>query len=167
GVAWIPERQIGFAGNLRCWLPARRGIKFDRSGRCRARGATTRRATAETRMSLQSELSAESEGAQVGRRSMLRNTAPSWGSLARAFHWLLAITILSMIAYGYWMNHYAPRFDRYFYRSIHADIGYVVLLLTALRLIWRAVNPAPVLPAGTPMWQRVAAHVSHGALYLF
>jgi cytochrome b561 len=97
----------------------------------------------------------------------MRNTASSWGWLARTFHWLLAITILGMIAYGYWMNHYAPRVDRYFYRSIHADIGYVVLLLTALRLIWRAVNPTPALPSGTPALQRVAAHISHGALYLF
>ena len=57
------------------------------------------------------------------------------------------------------------RADRFFYRSIHADIGYVVLLLMALRLIWRWINPVPALPADTPRWQRIAARVSHGALY--
>jgi cytochrome b561 len=97
----------------------------------------------------------------------MRNTALSWGWVARAFHWGLAFLIISMIAYGYWMNHWTPRVDRYFYRLIHADIGYVVLLLMAFRLIWRAINPAPALPQEMPLWQRVAAYISHGALYLF
>jgi len=96
---------------------------------------------------------------------MVRNTSSSWGRLARAFHWVLGITIIGMIAYGWWMNHFPARADRFFYRSIHADIGYVVLLLTVLRLIWRGLNPTPALPANAPRWERIAARVSHGALY--
>jgi cytochrome b561 len=98
---------------------------------------------------------------------MLPNTTAGWGLLARIFHWGLGLTIIGMIAFGYWMNHFAPRVDRLFYRSIHADIGYLVLLLTALRLIWRGIIPRPALPQGTPTWERVAACVNHGALYLF
>ncbi len=97
---------------------------------------------------------------------MIRNTTSSWGSAARAFHWILGITIIGMLAFGWWMNHIPARPDRLFYRSIHADIGYVVLLLTVLRLIWRGFNPAPAMPPETPKWQRIAAHISHGALYL-
>ena len=97
---------------------------------------------------------------------MIRNTTSNWGSVARAFHWILGLTIIGMLAFGWWMNHVPARPDRFFYRSIHADIGYLVLLLTVLRLIWRAFNPPPALPADTPKWQRVAAHISHGALYL-
>ena len=96
---------------------------------------------------------------------MIRNTSSSWGALARAFHWVLGVTIIGMIAYGWWMNHFPARPDRFFYRSIHADIGYVVLLLTVLRLIWRGVNPTPALPDDTTRWQRIAARVSQGALY--
>jgi cytochrome b561 len=97
---------------------------------------------------------------------MIRNTPSSWGSIARLFHWVLGFVIIGMIAYGWWMNHFPARADRFFYRSIHADIGYVVLLLTVLRVIWRAINPAPALPADTPRWQRITAQVSHWALYL-
>ena len=97
---------------------------------------------------------------------MIRNTTKSWGSLARAFHWILGLTILGMLAFGWWMNHIPARPDRFFYRSIHADIGYLLLVLTALRLIWRAINPTPALPADTPTWQRIAAWISHSALYL-
>jgi cytochrome b561 len=96
---------------------------------------------------------------------MFRNTPASWGSIARLFHWILGITILGMLAFGWWMNHIPARPDRLFYRSIHADIGYIVLLLTVLRLIWRSVNPTPALPSGTPRWQRIAAQISHWALY--
>src|ERR1700753_709042 len=97
---------------------------------------------------------------------MIRNTTKSWGTLARAFHWILGLTILGMLAFGWWMNHIPARPDRFFYRSIHADIGYVLLVLTALRLIWRAVNPTPALPAERPRCQRAAAWISHAALYL-
>jgi cytochrome b561 len=97
---------------------------------------------------------------------MIRNTPSTWGSISRWFHWVLAAAIIGMLAYGWWMNHIPARPDRYFYRSIHADIGYVVLLLTLLRLLWRAVNPTPALPEGTPRWQQMMARVSHGLLYL-
>jgi cytochrome b561 len=97
---------------------------------------------------------------------MMGNTSSSWGSVSRWFHWILGVAIIGMIAYGWWMNHFAARPDRYFYRSIHADIGYLVLLLTVLRLTWRGVNPTPALPEDTLGWQRIAARVSHALLYL-
>ena len=96
---------------------------------------------------------------------MIRNTTSSWGRVSRWFHWIMAALIIGMLAFGWWMNHIAARPDRFFYRSIHADIGYVVLLLTVIRLIWRGANPTPALPADTPRWHRIAARVSHGALY--
>jgi cytochrome b561 len=42
----------------------------------------------------------------------------------------------------------------------------VILLLTLIRLVWRGVNPIPELPFDTPRWQRLAARISHWALYL-
>jgi cytochrome b561 len=99
-------------------------------------------------------------------QDMIRNTISSWGSVSRWFHWILAVMIISMLAYGWWMNHIPARADKVFYRSIHADIGYVVLLLIVVRLIWRSLNPTPALPSDTPRWQRVAAHISHWALYI-
>ena len=48
---------------------------------------------------------------------MLRNTSTNWGSLSRWFHWILGIVIIGMIAYGWWMNHFPARADRFFYRS--------------------------------------------------
>jgi cytochrome b561 len=97
---------------------------------------------------------------------MIRNTTTGWGSVSRWLHWILALAIIGMIGFGWWVNHVPARPDRFFYRSIHADIGYVVLLLMVLRLAWRAANPTPALPAESRPWQRIAAGISHGALYL-
>lgn len=97
---------------------------------------------------------------------MIRNTTRTWGLVARAFHWILGLAIIGMLAYGYWFNHYAARPDRFFHRSIHADIGYVILLLMVARLIWRGLNPVPALPDGTPAWERALAHINHWALYV-
>ena len=96
---------------------------------------------------------------------MIRNTKAGWGSVARGLHWVLALAIIGMIGFGWWMNHIPARPDKFFYRSIHADIGYLILLLMVLRLIWRGVNPTPALPSVTPRWQRISASVSHWALY--
>lgn len=101
-----------------------------------------------------------------GAGRMIRNTKSSWGSVARGFHWVLAVAIIGMIGFGWWMNHFPARPDRFFYRSIHADIGYAVLLLTLLRLVWRGLNPTPALPDDTLRWHRIAAWVGHAALYV-
>jgi len=97
---------------------------------------------------------------------MLKNTVKTWGSVTRTLHWVSAILIMGMIGYGWWMNHIPERSDRYFYRSIHADIGYVVLLLLVVRLAWRLMNPTPALPADTPPAGRWVARAVQGALYL-
>ena len=96
---------------------------------------------------------------------MIRNTTSNWGSVARAFHWILGLTIIGMLAFGWWMNHIPARPDRFFYRSIHADIGYLLLALMVLRLVWRWINPVPAMPAETPKWERIAARAGHFALY--
>ena len=96
---------------------------------------------------------------------MIGNSKSSWGSVSRWFHWGLGLAIILMIAYGWWMNHIPARADKFFYRSIHANIGYVILLLMALRLIWRAFNPVPAMPPEMPRWQRIAASINHWILY--
>lgn len=97
---------------------------------------------------------------------MIRNTNSAWGNVSRWFHWALGITIIGMLAYGWWMNHIPARPDRLFHRSIHADIGYAVLLLMVVRLIWRGINPTPAFLSDTPRWQRITARTSHWLLYI-
>src|ERR1041385_6102132 len=70
-----------------------------------------------------------------------------------------------MIGFGWRVNHIPACGDRVFWRSMHADIGYLILMLMVIRLVWRWINPLPALPVETTRWQRIAARLSHAALY--
>jgi cytochrome b561 len=96
----------------------------------------------------------------------MNNKVTGWDSVSRMFHWGLGVAIIGMLAYGWWMNRIPARPDRFFHRSIHADIGYVILLMMALRIIWRAFHPVPALPSEMPLWGRVLARINQASLYV-
>lgn len=96
---------------------------------------------------------------------MLRNTASSWGSVAKTFHWAMAVLILAQIGLGIaavaWRL--SPTKIQLFFW--HKSLGMLILALLALRLLWRLANPTPPLPVEMPPWERRAAHSSHLLLY--
>jgi cytochrome b561 len=96
---------------------------------------------------------------------MIRNTIASWGWPARTLHWIVAVMVLRLFAFGLWMTEVPPRGERRFYVAIHASIGITLLALMLVRLFWRAVNVEPDQPEGTSAWQRKAAWISHRLLY--
>jgi cytochrome b561 len=96
---------------------------------------------------------------------MLANSDNAWGWPAKLLHWIGAILILLLLGHGWWMTHLAPRPDRLAHYAGHAGLGYDFLALLVLRLLWRWTHAVPAMPAEMPRWERVAAHVSHGALY--
>ena len=96
---------------------------------------------------------------------MFRNDASEWGWPAKLLHWLGALLILFLLGHGWWMTHLAPRPDRIAHYAGHAALGYDLLALTVLRLLWRWSNSTPVLPAEMPRWEAVGAHVVHWGLY--
>jgi cytochrome b561 len=96
---------------------------------------------------------------------MLRKDPERYGGVAQALHWLTAGLIFVMIPLGFYMEGLPLgqfKFDLY---QVHKSLGLTVLLLVLARLIWRARHPAPPLPVGMPGWERVAARVTHVALY--
>jgi cytochrome b561 len=50
--------------------------------------------------------------------------------------------------------------------TAHKSLGITLLLLLAMRLLWRATHAAPLPPEGSKPWQVRAAASSHLALYL-
>ena len=97
--------------------------------------------------------------------SALRNTGTAWGPVAKLFHWLGALLIFFLIAHGWWMTHLAARAGRLEQYGLHATVGYYLLLLIALRLMWRVGNAVPALPGDLPRWRRAAARSAHWLLY--
>lgn len=93
------------------------------------------------------------------------NTNTRWGHVAKLFHWLGALLILFLVAHGWWMTHLTARAGRLEQYGLHANVGYYLLLLVALRLAWRLGNTVPALPNELPRWWRAAARGAHWLLY--
>jgi cytochrome b561 len=97
---------------------------------------------------------------------MIRNSTTRWGWPAKTLHWLGAVLILLLLGHGWWMTHMASRPDRLAHYAGHAALGYDLLALSMLRLLWRWLNPVPELPADSKPWERVSAHAVHALLYV-
>jgi len=99
---------------------------------------------------------------------LLRNTAYGWGWPAIALHWLGAAAILILLGHGWWMTHVTPRGpERLTGFAWHAALGYDLLVVMVLRLVWRWSGGVPSLPEDSKRWERLAAGLGHVLLYLF
>jgi cytochrome b561 len=98
----------------------------------------------------------------------LANTDRHYGGLAIVLHWLIAVLITALLAVGIYMVGLPDAgFDRKKIILIlaHKEIGVLVLMLAAIRLVWRQLNPLPPLAETVPEWQQVAAAFVHLWLY--
>lgn len=96
----------------------------------------------------------------------MRRAARSYGLVAMALHWVMALGVLVLIAMGLIMVHAnlgpARLFQLY---QLHKSIGITVLLTAVLRLAWRLTHRPPDLPEEMPRMETAAAAGSHGLLY--
>jgi cytochrome b561 len=84
--------------------------------------------------------------------------------LQRLLHWLMAVCILTMLFIGVGMvSTIMPKYLTLI--SIHKPLGIAILVLALLRLIVRLRDGAPSLPADLPVPMKLAAELSHYALY--
>jgi cytochrome b561 len=97
---------------------------------------------------------------------MTGHSASEWGWPAKIFHWLGAVIIAVLLVHGWWMTHITPRPDRLANYAWHAALGYDLLALTLLRLLWRWLNAVPELPSDLKPWERLSARAGHIALYV-
>jgi cytochrome b561 len=84
--------------------------------------------------------------------------------LQRLLHWVMAICILAMLFIGVGMvSTVMPKYIPLL--ATHKTLGVTILVLALIRLGVRARYGAPSLPADLPEPMKLAAHLSHYALY--
>ncbi|MCU7835274.1 MAG: cytochrome b [gamma proteobacterium symbiont of Taylorina sp.] len=97
-----------------------------------------------------------------------RNTNNRWGWISIFFHWLTAVTVISLFILGLWMVD-LTYYDSW-YRSaphIHKSMGLLLFLLTILRLLWLGLTIKPA-PLKTHIEiEHQLAKIMHWILYLF
>jgi cytochrome b561 len=89
--------------------------------------------------------------------------AQKFTPVARLLHWIMAVAILAMLFIGVAMV--ASLSDYHRLVSIHEPLGILILVLVAIRLVYRLFHPAPPLPDDMPGLLRFAAKASHVVLY--
>lgn len=117
------------------------------------------------------------------------NGAARYTRTAVVLHWLIAIFIFAMFALGWYMTDLpkeAPKqmaydlFDwgiytwqlsepaspRTFYFNLHKSLGVTIMVLIALRILWRLMHRPPALLSSYQAWERKLATGTHHLLYL-
>jgi cytochrome b561 len=88
---------------------------------------------------------------------------PQFTAVSRWLHWTMAALILTMLGIGVAMvvslKHYHTLV------SLHRPLGLAILVLAAVRLVNRLLNPPPPLPATVSGSERFAATASEYTMY--
>ncbi len=85
---------------------------------------------------------------------------------ARLLHWTMALLVLCMIPVGFLMlNETISRGIRNTMFIAHKNTGTVLLILIAVRLVYRWLNPPNLKPVELPALQEFAARATHVGLY--
>lgn len=97
----------------------------------------------------------------------IRNTTHGYGLIAILLHWITAIAVMGLFAFGLWMtglDYYDPWYRRA--PALHKSIGILLSLLLLMRLGWRLVNPRPAPLENHATSERLVASIVHPLLYL-
>ena len=98
------------------------------------------------------------------------NTALRYGSVAKTFHWLTALLILSALILGF-IAYRAPYEDsaqlafKATLFSVHKTVGLTAFFTALLRILWAFTQPRPKLLNGDHSLEAWAAETAHWVLY--
>lgn len=101
---------------------------------------------------------------------MLANSTHTYGLVAQALHWAIAVLILTLIPLGTYMHDLpagtaAEAAAKSWFYSLHKTLGVTVLFLAIARIGWTITQPHPKpLNADRPM-ENLAAQAVHWTLY--
>jgi cytochrome b561 len=95
----------------------------------------------------------------------MKNTANTYGIVAKSFHWLLFLMLTFSIVAGNFLAAMPKGAEKLQAAGMHKSFGTVLLMLIIFRLIWRLINETPRLPDETTAGEAFAAKAMHWGLY--
>lgn len=95
----------------------------------------------------------------------LRNTKYTFGTVAKSFHWIMALLIIALLGVGLYMvrQELSPKLFKLY--ALHKSVGIVVLTLAFLRVAWRMYSPHPEALPTHKKSERILAGLAHFVLY--
>lgn len=94
----------------------------------------------------------------------MHDTREKFSFLTIALHWAVGLTIIGMLAVGIYMVDLPKGDFKSWLYGWHKVIGTTVLMIAAVRLLWRWNNGLPLPAANYPEWQHRLAKSVHVVL---
>lgn len=89
-----------------------------------------------------------------------------YSPVGQIFHWVMAALVIFQLGWGWHMSRVPAGGEKLEAFRVHAELGLLMLVLAALRALWRLIIPGPVNDADRLGWQTAAAYVTHILFYL-
>lgn len=89
----------------------------------------------------------------------MKEVAVRYSAVARALHWGVAFAIIAEYLIGL-------SIDTFGWKNLHLQLGFLILLLVSLRIVWRLTHRYPQFDDSLSRFNSIAAHAGHGVLYL-
>ena len=100
----------------------------------------------------------------------LETSSSRYGNVAIALHWVLGMALVGIFAMGLYMADLPFSPQRLKLYNWHKWAGVTILVLSAMRLLWRLTHRPPELPRRIadkmPKWQHLAHHGTQMGLYV-
>ena len=93
----------------------------------------------------------------------LKNTTSTYGSMAIALHWIMAILVIVMISVGFYMGTMPKGDPKWEIMAMHKASGLIVLVIALFRWYWVLTNEKP-----KPLdnWSKADIALSHATKWL-
>lgn len=92
--------------------------------------------------------------------------AQGYTSPAKFLHWLIVVLLIAQFIFAWTMPHIGRNTPMTTLISLHFTFGIILLIVSAVRLAWRATRSEPAPLDGVPPWHVLSARVVHWLLYV-
>ena len=96
---------------------------------------------------------------------MRSSTGGAYDGVQKTLHWLTAILVAAQFVVAWTMSEPPKGQPPVGLMNLHLSIGATILVVTVLRLLWRATHPVSAQPRDIPAWQQIAARATHLGFY--
>lgn len=100
----------------------------------------------------------------------LTNSATRFGLVSRFFHWAIFLLFVNQYLSGILMmrlerGHFVFGLDQGAYYNWHKSIGFTIIILVLLRIVWRNTTRLPDWPATLASWEQTCMKWTERVLY--
>lgn len=96
----------------------------------------------------------------------MRDTFEKFSHITISLHWIIAIGMIVMIAFGIYIEDLPRSPDKGELIGLHKSFGILIFVLAVIRIFWRIKNKFPTPISTLTKWQEIIAKLTHWVLII-